>query len=592
MWIIASLFLYSLVFGLTLTLMWCVWRLSGLRHTADFKTGRFLILSMVGFAALAAVVPFHQARKMALSAVEVTVAPAVGAEVESVGFGAEMTVADLPAQQAPLIGFDTLVAAYGVGLALSALWLIGSLAYVWWLMLRSRRSDIPGLRISRRAVVPFSWGGWIVMSATDRNGLGFNSIMAHECVHCRKHHWLDLLALRVAGCLTWYLPTVRLLRADLIDNHEYAADAGVMDSGCDPKAYQMLLIEKATHRRLNSTLVNSLNYSSIKKRITMMQTNQPARRRGRVRALALLPAALLVLVAVSSPALADSMRDRIPQIVPEQEPVADNDVVDEVPEPASVSEQDADDIVAQPEVMPEFSGGAGQLYEFIGRNIRYPENAARNNVQGRVIVQFVVEKDGSVGNDVKIVRSPDEELSAEAIRLVKILPKFTPGKVNGKPVRVLFSLPLTFRLSSDVPESKSAENVPPAFYRQISKNMRYPKNAANNDVSGIVYVVFRGDKMSGNIIVDKVLSLPDSKSDKSIPTDEEMEYLRDEAVRVLKVAVPAKDLEDSKSYKLSVEFRLQDKTPDHQQPDLSAFPELAKLDGAVLVTGLGPSNIK
>lgn len=441
MWIIASLFLYSLMFGLTLTLMWGVWRLSGLRNKADFKTGRLLILSMVGFAALAAVVPFHQARQMVVDEAVV--------DVEVVAMDADMTVADIVADtQTPLIGFDALVTAYGVGLAVSLLWLIGSLAYVWRMMFRSRRSDIPGLRICRRAIVPFSWGGWIVMSAADRDGLGFNSIMAHESVHCRKQHWLDLLALRVAGCLTWYLPTVRLLRADLIDFHEYAADAGVMDSGCDPKAYQMLLIEKATHRRFNSSLVNSLNYSSIKKRITMMQTNQTARC-GRGRYLALLPAALLALVAVSSQALADTVRDRIPQIAPDQESV--DVTVTEAQEPASVSEQNTDDIEAQPEVMPVFQGGDEKLWEFIAKNIRYPENAAINNVQGRVVVQFVVEKDGSVG-EIKILRSPDDELSAEAIRLVKTFPKFTPGKMNGEPVRVWFSLPLTFRLSSDTPQ--------------------------------------------------------------------------------------------------------------------------------------------
>ncbi|MDE5913516.1 MAG: hypothetical protein K2G81_07755, partial [Muribaculaceae bacterium] len=132
MWIIASLFLYSLMFGLTLTLMWGVWRLSGLRNKADFKTGRLLILSMVGFAALAAVVPFHQARQMVVDEAVV--------DVEVVAMDAEMTVADIVADtQTPLVGFDALVTAYGVGLAVSLLWLIGSLAYVWRMMFRSRR---------------------------------------------------------------------------------------------------------------------------------------------------------------------------------------------------------------------------------------------------------------------------------------------------------------------------------------------------------------------------------------------------------------------------------------------------------------------
>jgi len=97
------------------------------------------------------------------------------------------------------------------------------------------------------------------------------------------------------------------------------------------------------------------------------------------------------------------------------------------------------------EQMPEFPGGQVELMEFINANLRYPAAAIKNGIQGRVTVQFVVTKDGSVG-DVKVVRGVDPTLDEEAVRVCKALPKFTPGTQNGIPVNVWYTLPITFRL--------------------------------------------------------------------------------------------------------------------------------------------------
>ena len=97
------------------------------------------------------------------------------------------------------------------------------------------------------------------------------------------------------------------------------------------------------------------------------------------------------------------------------------------------------------EQMPKFPGGEAALKKYIDNHIKYPTNAAKNNIQGRVIVQFVVNKDGSVG-EVKVVRSVDKDLDKEAVRVIKSLPKFTPGRQNGKAVSVWYTLPVTFKL--------------------------------------------------------------------------------------------------------------------------------------------------
>jgi protein TonB len=95
--------------------------------------------------------------------------------------------------------------------------------------------------------------------------------------------------------------------------------------------------------------------------------------------------------------------------------------------------------------MPQFPGGDQALMSYLSKHINYPPMAAENNIQGKVILQFVVEKDGKVG-EVKVARSVDKDLDREAVRVVKTLPKFTPGRQNGQAVRVWYTLPVTFKL--------------------------------------------------------------------------------------------------------------------------------------------------
>lgn len=97
------------------------------------------------------------------------------------------------------------------------------------------------------------------------------------------------------------------------------------------------------------------------------------------------------------------------------------------------------------ERMPDFPGGMGALMNYFARNIRYPVICAELNVQGKVYVGFVVDKDGSV-TDVKVLRSPDANLSKEALRVVSLMPKWKPGKQGGKAVKVSYTVPVNFKL--------------------------------------------------------------------------------------------------------------------------------------------------
>ena len=112
------------------------------------------------------------------------------------------------------------------------------------------------------------------------------------------------------------------------------------------------------------------------------------------------------------------------------------------PEPVKEEETKVFDVVEQ---MPSFPGGQSALLQYLSSNIKYPVVAEENGVQGRVIVTFVVEKDGSI-TDVRVVKSVDPSLDKEAQRVVKSMPKWIPGKQNGSAVRVKYTVPVTFRL--------------------------------------------------------------------------------------------------------------------------------------------------
>lgn len=118
----------------------------------------------------------------------------------------------------------------------------------------------------------------------------------------------------------------------------------------------------------------------------------------------------------------------------------------EEPEP-KIEKPKEEQIFVAVEQPAEFKGGTAALMKWLSNNVRYPEAAQQNGVQGRVIVKFVVEKDGSIGSPT-ILKGVDKDLDAEALRVVHRMPKWQPGKNNGQPVRSYFQLPVTFRLQN------------------------------------------------------------------------------------------------------------------------------------------------
>lgn len=122
------------------------------------------------------------------------------------------------------------------------------------------------------------------------------------------------------------------------------------------------------------------------------------------------------------------------------------EVVIAAPVEAPEEEEEEEVVFVVVESMPEFPGGQQALFKYLGDNVKYPVIAQENGIQGRVICQFVVNKDGSIV-DIEVIRSGgDPSLDKEAVRVIKSMPKWKPGKQRGKPVRVKFTLPVNFKL--------------------------------------------------------------------------------------------------------------------------------------------------
>ena len=198
------------------------------------------------------------------------------------------------------------------------------------------------------------------------------------------------------------------------------------------------------------------------------------------------------------------------------------------------------------EQMPEFPGGMSEAMKFLAKNIKYPVAAQQAKIEGRVIVQFVVGKDGSV-SDVHTVRSVSPELDAEAIRVVSMMPKWNPGKQRGKAVSVSYTMPIMFRLQSPEPKVVEAET---AGYLSINLkvdkeadpgSVDMVKNILRSKYSGAPFIV-EGDK-SPLIIVDGKEMGTGYDAMKEIPVDQikSVSVMKSEKEAVAQYGEKAKD---------------------------------------------------
>lgn len=453
-------FIYSIKVAICLVAFYLFYKLLLSRDTFHAFNRATLLLLML----LSLVLPF-----VSLSIDEPTVVNNGMVQVEQL-LVAGVTGEDT--QPASLTLVQVLFMVYMVGVVVSVGREIVSLAGLYKLI--SGRDHVTidnGIRIIviDGDMAPFSWFNNIVISRSDYES-GRREILIHEMAHISHHHSLDILLCNVLLIFQWFNPAVWLLRRELRNIHEYEADEAVLASGANAAEYQLLLIRKAVGERLFS-MANNLNHNSLKKRITMMLTKR-SNPWNRVKVLLTVPVAAVAVVAFATPKAESLSRE----IEHESDAIVSSVVKSTSDKAALVAQGKTsgeetvnamgraddtfiandiqrmtstdDDVYEVVEKMPAFPGGMAELMKYLRSNVRYPVEAHKAGIQGRVVVSFIVNKDGTV-KDAKIVRSVDKSIDAEALRVISAMPKWQPGYQDGKAVSVRYTVPVTFRLTGE-----------------------------------------------------------------------------------------------------------------------------------------------
>ena len=220
----------------------------------------------------------------------------------------------------------------------------------------------------------------------------------------------------------------------------------------------------------------------------------------------------------------------------------------------------AQDTVIDETCPPQFPGGDAALINFLNANIVYPQQAAQDQVEGKVVVQFTVKKTGKIDN-VKVLRSVRKDLDDEAVRVVKMMPDFIPAKQNGEVADMPYTIPVSFKLfdemepltvseGSDVPDDFEPPMFPGgeiALMEFLKENVKYPPMAAKRKTQGRVVMTF---------VVDKTGKVTEIKVAKSVDI-----YLDTEAIRVCKLLpdfIPARQNGEPVSvwFTLPITFKL------------------------------------
>ena len=303
---------------------------------------------------------------------------------------------------------------------------------------RSKKTEIDGIRVclADAKQEPYSFFKWIYIHPDRHNAKEIKEILVHEQTHVRELHSADILLAQIAIIICWINPFAWLIRSEMRINHEYLADRKVIANGYDKKTYQYHLLGLEHTQLAAANLYNNFSVLPLKNRIKMLNRKR-TRNIMKSKYLMFIPiTALLILFSncanMESEDKATKNEEVEVKAIPE---VVKNDTL-------TATANDAFDVV---EEMPEFPGGMEALMTFLSRNIKYPSDAQNKGVQGRVVVQFVVNTDGKI-EDAHVVRSVQSELDKEALRVINSMPNWKPGKQKGEVVRVKYTVPIAFRL--------------------------------------------------------------------------------------------------------------------------------------------------
>lgn len=406
-----------------------------------------------------------------------------------------------------------------IGAILAAFWFVFKLFQLGRLKSKSKVEHYPDYTkvIMPQSTSAFSFFRSIFMGAQIKKDKEAN-ILAHEMVHVKQKHTLDLLFFELARIVFWFNPLVYIYQNRIAELHEFIADEKAVKQ--NKQAHFEMLLSEAFHTQNISFVNQFFTKSLIKKRIVMLQKKK-SKAVWRLKYVLLLPLVLAMLFYTSCEISKESGSEEVDSSVPLtiSKEVAFMEV-DEVP--IFPGCEDAEDKAA---CFQE------KIQKHIRKNFHYPEAAQEQGIQGRVSSIFTIDAEGSIV-DIRM-RGPHELLEEETQRILSKLPQMRPGKQDGQPVNVPFSIPITFRLQGSddeeigkeiqkfsergkdwvpfatideapiFPGCEGAEDKRACFLENVQNHIRkhfnYPQEAQEQGIQGRVAILF-GINTEGEIV--------------------------------------------------------------------------------------------
>ncbi len=375
--------------------------------------------------------------------------------------------------------YQVLLTVYLTGVAVFSIRFFAQLLQFAFMVRRNRRQNGQGFTIVQiKNANPFSFFQYIFLDEDLLNEDDKACIIAHERQHIRQWHSADLILTEIVLIFQWFNPVIWFYRIALREVHEYLADHAVLASGHNINAYRELLLNISLGSR-KGYLGSNFNKSLIFKRIKMMYIEQKSKTAGLKAAFSLIAGLALSFLIILNPveqlqaqteshtegnkksyskAEADSLHKVLKETGKVTVEVDGKKAEFKDPErfpPKKAHKNKEGTAYTVVEVMPEFPQGRAAFSKYLAANVKYPEQARKDGIHGTVYVSFVVEKDGRI-NDAKVLRGVRADLDKEALRVVKNMPKWKPGTQRGKPVNVVFNVPIKFVLDKDKEEKESS----------------------------------------------------------------------------------------------------------------------------------------
>jgi TonB family protein len=276
---------------------------------------------------------------------------------------------------------------------------------------------------------PFSFNNAIYLKQSDLENPNVEALLTHEAIHVKERHSLDIIFIQCIQALLWFNPVFYLLKKELQLTHEYICDQKAIFQV--PESEYRIALLSYTLADTGIHIAQSFNQLKLKRRFSMMKKQKS----GKIG----LKVILLIPILGASIVLLSAMV-----------PIKPNKVITDAvmfEKTETIEKPVTDPVFTQ----PQFPGGDQAMFSFIANNVKYPEEAKTAGIQGRVFVKFVVKKNGKVSK-VGLKRGIASENSAarlveqEAIRVVELMPNWTPGTENGKAVAMEMALPIKFQL--------------------------------------------------------------------------------------------------------------------------------------------------